>query len=333
MTAKFHDSLARPINYLRISVTDRCNLRCVYCMPADGIPLLGHQDVLTFEEIERVVRVAVGMGIYKIRLTGGEPLTRKDLPDLVRLLAAIPEVDDISMTTNGHLLPRFAAELAAAGLKRVNVSLDSLRADRFRALTRIGELDRAWEGVLAAEAAGLTPVKINAVVMRGFNDDEVVDFARLTMDQARHIRFIEVMPLGHNELWAADGFVSMQEVRQRIEAELGALEQVGPDALMVGNGPARYWRLPGARGTIGFISPVSEHFCAGCNRLRLTADGRLRPCLLSEQEIDLRGPLRANISAEELEALIGQAIARKPAGHRLSAGERAVNREMSQIGG
>jgi len=336
MTAQFLDTFARPINYLRVSVTDRCNLRCVYCMPAGGIPLLAHQDILSFEEIERIVRVAAGLGIYKIRLTGGEPLTRLGLPDLVRLLAAIPEIDDISMTTNGHLLPRYAEELAAAGLDRVNISLDSLRPDRFRTLTRIGELERAWQGVEAAEAAGLTPVKINAVVMRGFNDDEVVDFGRLTLDgqgPERHIRFIEVMPLGHNELWAKDGFVSMQEVRERIEAELGPLQQVGDDAPVVGNGPARYWRLPGALGTIGFISPVSQHFCANCNRLRLTADGRLRPCLLSDEEFDLRGPLRSGIDDAELKELLTRAVARKPARHHLKEGERAVNREMAQIGG
>jgi len=333
MTAKFLDTFARPINYLRISVTDRCNLRCVYCMPAGGIPLLTHQDILTFEEIERIVRVAAGLGIYKIRLTGGEPLTRIGITDLVRLIAAVPEIDDISMTTNGHLLPRYAQDLAAAGLRRVNVSLDSLRAGRFRALTRTGNLDRAWEGVLAAEAAGLIPVKINAVVMRGFNDDEVVDFGRLTLAAERHIRFIEVMPLGHNDLWAEDGFVPMQEVRERIEAALGPLRQVGQDNPVLGNGPARYWRLPGAPGTIGFISPVSEHFCAHCNRLRLTAEGQLRPCLLSDEEIDLRNPLRSGTDDTELKALITQAVVHKPARHHLREGEHPVNREMAQIGG
>jgi cyclic pyranopterin phosphate synthase len=333
MTARFLDSFARPISYLRISVTDRCNLRCVYCMPAEGIPLLGHQDILTFEEIEQVVRVAAGMGIHKIRLTGGEPLARAGLPELVRILAAVPEVDDISMTTNGHLLLRHADELAAAGLDRVNISLDSLRPERFRALTRNGDLERAWEGVRAAESAGLTPVKLNVVVMRGFNDDEVVDFAGLAVAGEHHVRFIEVMPLGHNDLWAEDGFVPVRQVREQIESALGPLEQVGPDSPAAGNGPARYWRVPNALGTIGFISPVSEHFCAGCNRLRLTAEGRLRPCLLSDAEVDLRGPLRSGKDEAELEALIASAIAGKPAGHRLGVGERAVAREMVQIGG
>jgi len=333
MTAKFLDSFARPINYLRVSVTDRCNLRCVYCMPAGGIPLLRHQDVLTFEEIQRIVRLAAELGIYKVRLTGGEPLVRIGLSHLVRMIAAIPQIDDISLTTNGHLLPRYADELAAAGLNRVNVSLDSLREDRFRTLTRVGALAQAWEGVTAAEKAGLTPVKINVVVIRGFNDDEVLDFAQLTLEEERHIRFIEVMPLGHNELWAQDGFVSMQQVRERIETRFGPLEPVGPSALLIGNGPARYYRLPDAPGTLGFITPVSDHFCANCNRLRLTADGRLRPCLLSDAEIDLRGPLREGADDAALRELLNQAVAGKPARHHLSEGEHPVKREMAQIGG
>lgn len=327
------DSSARPINYLRVSVTDRCNLRCVYCMPPQGIPLLAHQDILTFEEIERIVRLAAGMGIHKVRLTGGEPLVRQPLADLVRMIAAVPEIDDISMTTNAHLLVRYAAELAAAGLNRVNVSLDSLRPDRFKVLTRVGDLESALEGIRAAKDAGLTPIKINMVVLRGFNDDEVVDFARMTVDSESHVRFIEIMPLGENELWAEDGFISMQEVRERIEAELGCLEQVGRSEPVVGNGPARYWRLPESAGTIGFISPISDHFCAGCNRLRLTADGRLRPCLLSDEEIDLRGPLRQGITDDQLRELVTSAVVHKPARHRLSEGEHPVQRQMAQIGG
>jgi cyclic pyranopterin phosphate synthase len=330
---KFLGSLSRPINYLRISVTDRCNLRCVYCMPAEGIQLLSHEEILRYEEIARIVRVASRMGIHKVRLTGGEPLARAGLPDLVRLIAAVPKIDDISLTTNGHLLPRYAEELAAAGLNRVNVSLDSLRADRFRALTRVGELERAWAGVEAAEAAGLTPLKINVVVVRGFNDDEVTDFARLTLEEERHIRFIEVMPLGRNELWSEDGFVSMAEVRDRIEAAFGPMQAVVSSSPVIGNGPARYYQLADAPGTLGFISPISDHFCGGCNRLRLTADGRLRPCLLSDSEIDLSGPLRASISDTELERLITDAAVHKPARHHLEDGERPVKREMAQIGG
>jgi cyclic pyranopterin phosphate synthase len=273
------------------------------------------------------------MGIHKIRLTGGEPLARLGLSDLVRMIADVPEIDDISMTTNGHALPRYAKELAQAGLNRVNISLDSLKADRFRMISRVGELERVWDGVRAAEEAGLTPIKLNIVMLRGFNDDEVVDMARMTLESERHIRFIEVMPLGHNDLWAADGFISMGEVKKRIESSLGSLQQVGDDSLVVGNGPARYWRFPGAPGTIGFISPVSEHFCAGCNRLRMTADGRLRPCLLSDMEIDLRATLRSELSDADLETLIAEAIRRKPEGHHLNLGDHPVLREMAQIGG
>jgi cyclic pyranopterin phosphate synthase len=302
-------------------------------MPPGGITLLDHEDILSFEEILRIVRVAAGIGVHKIRLTGGEPLARLGLPDLVRMIANVPEIDDISLTTNGHALPRFAQALAEAGLNRVNVSLDSLKPDRFRALTRLGDLDRVWAGIHAAEAAGLDPVKLNVVVLRGFNDDEVVDMARLTIESERHIRFIEVMPLGHNDLWAADGYISMGEVKERIESSIGQLDPVGHDSPVLGNGPARYWQLPGARGTLGFISPISEHFCAGCNRLRLTADGRLRPCLLADMEIDIRSTLRSGVGDEQVEERIKEAIRRKPKGHHLELGEHPINRDMAQIGG
>jgi len=329
----YFDSFSRPINYLRVSVTDRCNLRCVYCMPAEGIDPIRHEDVLRYEEIARVVRAAAALGIMKVRLTGGEPLVRRGLPDLVKLIAAVPGIDVVSMTTNGILLPRYAHELAAAGLHRVNVSLDSLRPERFRAITRRGELADVWAGVEAAERAGLTPVKLNVVVIRGLNDDEAVDFARLTTEQPLNVRFIEVMPLGANEHWAEDGYVSMSEVRVRIEAQFGPLESVGRDDRVVGNGPARYHRVPGAPGTLGFITPVSEHFCFRCNRLRLTADGQLRPCLLSDDEIDLRAALRGGASDEELQHVVAQAIAAKPARHHLAEGDVPHARQMAQIGG
>lgn len=295
--------------------------------------MLDHHDILTFEEIQRVVRAAAELGIHKVRITGGEPLARIGIADLVRRIAAIPSIDDISMTTNGHLLTRYADELAAAGLHRVNISLDSLREDRFRVMTRLGTLGKVWEGLAAAEKAGLTPIKLNVVVIRGLNDDEVLDFAQMTLQQARHVRFIEVMPLGHNDLWAEDGYVAVDEVRDRIETKYGPLEAIGPSAVPIGNGPARYWRLPGAPGTLGFISPISDHFCARCNRLRLTADGRLRPCLLSDAEIDLRVALRESEDDLALRELINQAVADKPARHRLGDGEHPVNREMAQIGG
>jgi len=324
------DNFARPINYLRISVTDRCNLRCVYCMPPQGIRQRAHDEILSYEEIQRVVQAAAAIGISKIRLTGGEPLARLGLSHLVRLIAAVPGIDDISMTTNGTLLAGHADELAAAGLHRINVSLDTLQPERFRQITRRGALDDVWQGIEAAQRAGLTPIKLNVVVVRGMNQDEAADFARMTLHQPWHVRFIEVMPLGANAAWSGDGYVPLAEVRQRIETALGPLEPAGGPA---GNGPARYFRLAGAVGTLGFISPVSEHFCFSCNRLRLTADGKLRPCLLSDAEIDLRTPLRAGASQAELAELLHAGIMDKPDGHHLTQGQAPLARVMAEIGG
>ncbi len=324
------DNFNRPISYLRVSVTDRCNLRCVYCMPSQGIPWRPHDEILRYEEIETVVRAAAELGINKVRLTGGEPLVRQGIVNLVAMLSRIPGVDDLAMTTNGTLLARYAEELKAAGLKRVNVSLDTLRPERFRTITRLGELSDTIEGIAAAKEAGLLPVKINTVVIRGLNDDEVVDFARLTRAADWHVRFIEVMPLGNNADWAGNGYVSMSEVRERIERKLGELIPAKPG---IGGGPARYYRLPGAQGTIGFITPISEHFCYQCNRLRLTADGKLRPCLLSDYEIDLRTPLRQGATVEEIKRLIIEAVRAKPERHHLSEHIIPQGRAMSQIGG
>lgn len=326
------DGFARPIQYLRVSVTDRCNLRCVYCMPEEGIPTIAHGDILRFEEIALVVRAAAGLGISKVRLTGGEPLVRRGIVELVRMLAEIPGVDDLSMTTNGILLASFAPALAEAGLRRVNVSLDTLDPERFRRITRRGELADVLAGIEAARRAGLEPVKINMVVIRGLNDDEVVEMARRTLTEGWHVRFIEVMPLGSNEHWAADGFVSAEEIRARVEKVFGELE-AELDAPVPGGGPARYYRVPGASGTIGFITPVSEHFCARCNRLRLTADGQLRPCLLSDAEIDLRAVLRAGGGVEDVQAVLQHAIMSKPLRHHLADGVSPHDREMAQIGG
>jgi cyclic pyranopterin phosphate synthase len=326
MTGLF-DSFQRPINYLRISVTDRCNLRCVYCMPEEGVSLMSHNDILTYEEIHTVVKAAAELGIDKVRLTGGEPLVRLGLPELVRMLAGIKTIDDISLTTNGILLAGQAAALKGAGLRRVNISLDTLKADRFRQITRCGKLDDALEGIEVAKSVGLNPVKINVVVMAGVNDDELPDFARKTISDGWHVRFIELMPL--NDEPAAARLVPVSEMRRRIEL-LGRLE---PSQVSAGNGPAKYFRLPGAAGTIGFITPVTEHFCYHCNRLRLTADGKLRPCLLSEQEIDLREPLRRGASAAELKSLIAEAIAQKPQRHHLAEGGKTRGRPFSQVGG
>jgi cyclic pyranopterin phosphate synthase len=322
------DSFQRPINYLRVSVTDRCNLRCVYCMPVEGIPMLSHSDILSYEEIIAVVRAAAELGINKVRLTGGEPLVRAGLPELVRLIAGIDAIKDIALTTNGTRLERYAAELKEAGLQRVNVSLDSLKPDRFREITRCGELNDTLAGIEAARAAGLEPVKINVVAMAGFNDDEIVDFAKKTVKDGWHVRFIELMPQA-GDVPLSSRFIPVSEMRRRIET-LGKLE---PYHVSVGNGPAKYFRLPDASGTIGFITPVTEHFCYQCNRLRLTADGKLKPCLLSEEEVDLREALRRGATVDELKKLIEEAIARKPQGHKMAEGAAHKGRPFSQIGG
>jgi cyclic pyranopterin phosphate synthase len=331
----YRDDFGRAINYLRVSVTDRCNLRCVYCMPAGGVAKRAHTDILRYEEFALIVRAAADLGISKVRITGGEPLARQGLPAFVRLVAAISGIDDLSLTTNGTLLARHAVALAEAGLQRVNISLDTLRPDRFRRITRRGRLDDVWAGIAAARAAGLAPIKLNMVVLRGLNDDEVTDFARRTISDGWHVRFIEVMPIGANVAWTGDGVVPVPEIRARIEDEVGPLEPVhGPR----GNGPARYYHLRaagavGAEGTVGFISALSDHFCSTCNRLRLTADGRLRPCLMSDHEIDLRGPLRAGAGPEALRDLLAQAIHAKPQRHHLVEAPSPLGRTMAEIGG
>jgi len=336
---KLIDSCHRPINYLRISVTDRCNLRCVYCMPPEGIQLLPMTELLTYEEIVTVAAVAADTGINKIRLTGGEPLVRLGFLDLVTKLAQVKEIDDISLTTNGVLLKNYALDLKQAGLNRVNISLDSLDRAKFERITRRDNLDKVLQGIEAAKRAGLNPVKINVVAMRGVNDDEILDFARLTVAEGWHVRFIELMPFvtdacsggcrGENKDYAQSQFISVREIKERLNI-LGKLERAKSIA---GNGPARYFRLPGAVGTIGFISPVSQHFCANCNRLRLTADGKLRPCLLSDDEIDLRGLLRDSAPQEALRQVIIEAVRMKPRQHHLSQGLMPLKRFMSQVGG
>jgi len=322
------DSFQRPINYLRISVTDRCNLRCVYCMPVSGVCPLSHDDILRYEEINTIAQAAAEMGIDKIRLTGGEPLVRAGLPELVGMLASIETIDDISLTTNGTLLAKYAAELKSAGLNRVNISLDSLKPERFQSITRSdSRLEDVLEGIEAARGVGLDPVKLNTVVIPGVNDDEVLDFAAKTIDEEWHVRFIELMPLaGETE---TPQFVSAGDMKKKIE-QLGALEPCLPS---VGNGPAKYFRLAEAKGTIGFITPVSEHFCFNCNRLRLTADGKLRPCLLSDYEVDLKQPLRQGVSAAGLKKLIEEAVANKPLQHHMAAGQVPRQRPFSQVGG
>ena len=323
------DSFHRPINYLRISVTDRCNLRCIYCMPAEGVSLMSHNDILRYEEVYTVAQAAAELGINKIRITGGEPLVRSGLPRLIQMLAQIEAIDDISLTTNGILLSKYAAELKQAGLCRINVSLDTLKPDRFELITRGGDnLAQVLEGIEVARVVGLNPVKLNVVVMSGINDDELIDFATKTITEEWHVRFIELMPVVGRGV-TAPRFVSASEMRQRLEP-MGKLEPCLPS---VGNGPAKYFRFPHARGTIGFITPVSEHFCFQCNRMRLTADGKLRPCLLTDYEIDLKQPLRRGISRAGLKKLFKQAVANKPLRHRLAEGYVPKQRPFSHVGG
>ena len=320
------DSFQRPINYLRISVTDRCNLRCIYCMPPQGVRLSPRSEILHYEEIQAVAQAAAALDINKVRLTGGEPLVRSRLSHLVEILSQIEGIDDIALTTNGMLLKQHAAPLRQAGLRRVNVSLDTLKREKFHRITRHDKLGDVLDGIKAAKEAGLDPVKVNMVVIRGINDDEVLDFARLTIEQEWHVRFIEPMPFGIGE---GISFVPTGEIQERL-LSLGSLEPCLPSQ---GNGPAKYFRFEGTQGTVGFISPLSEHFCFNCNRLRLTVDGKLRPCLLSDEEVDLKNPLRRGASPDELKGLIQQAVAQKPERHHLSEGVLPKGRAMCQVGG
>jgi GTP 3',8-cyclase len=326
------DSFQRPINYLRVSVTDRCNLRCIYCMPEEGVGWMHHNDILSYEELLTIIRAAAEMGITRVRITGGEPLVRLGIVDFVRMVARIPGMEDISMTTNGIFLAKYAAELKQAGLDRVNVSLDTLKPEKFkqvcRGVDKGADISQVLAGIEAARAVGLNPVKINMVVMAGMNDDEILDFARKTIDQEWHVRFIELMPYtGHNGQTPAG--LSSREVKRHLDP-LGRMEPYKHER---GNGPAKYYRFPGAKGTVGFITAISEHFCVSCNRLRLTADGKLRPCLMSETMIDLRGPLRSGISSDQLKELIRQAVNAKPMGHHLIEGKRPNDRPFCQVGG
>jgi cyclic pyranopterin phosphate synthase len=321
------DRLGREIDYLRVSVTDRCNLRCLYCLPPQGIRPKAHDEILHYEEIVRLVEVGVSLGIRRVRLTGGEPLARLGLTKLVAQLAAIPGLEDLSLTTNGTLLAPLAAPLKQAGLKRVKVSLDTLRPERFRAITRRGTLADAWAGIEAALAVGLDPVKINTVALAGVNDDEIGELAALTRRLPLHVRFIEVMPLGADLDWAAAHALPMAAVRSAVE-KAGPLEP----ADVAGAGPAAAWRFPGAPGTVGFIAALSEAFCARCNRLRLTADGRLKPCLASDVEVDVRGLLRGGAGTGELKGAFRRALELKPTHHDL-ASYTGHTRVMCQIGG
>jgi len=324
------DQFNRPITYLRISVTDKCNLRCVYCMPERGLPWLPKADILTYEEIAQLVRAAASAGVRSIRLSGGEPLVRKDLARLVSDIAAIDGIEDIALSTNGLLLEEQLDALLAAGLKRVNISLDTLREDRFFEIARRPGLDRVLSAIDAAIARGLAPVKINCVVMRGYNDDEIPSFAQWTKERAVYVRFIELMPVQENLDVQRDAYVSADEILERVRG-IGDLQpSPGPG----GNGPARYFAFPGAPGAVGVISPLSHDYCERCNRVRLTADGRLRLCLFGDHEIDLRAPLRAGATESEIADILRSAMLIKPERHHLKLGEAASRmRAFSEIGG
>jgi cyclic pyranopterin phosphate synthase len=322
------DQFGRTIQYLRISVTDRCNFRCRYCMPLEGLPWLPKADILTYEEIAEVVRQLAPLGLRRVRLTGGEPTIRPQLSTLVSMLRAVPEVEDIALSTNGVKLPTLAAELVAAGLDRVNMSADSLRADRIAAIARRDLGFDPVRSASAAQAAGLDPIKLNVVVMRGTNDDEVVDFARLTLEHPWHVRFIELMPVGDMETLTDEHVVPSDEILRRVTKAFGPLERTEGPAR--GNGPAAYSRIAGAPGSIGVITPMTHTYCGSCNRVRLTADGRLRTCLFGDHEVDLRTPLRAGIP---LEPFVRQAMAEKPEAHALLQRRNGGLKALSQVGG
>jgi cyclic pyranopterin phosphate synthase len=326
-----HDAFGRPIHYLRVSLTDRCNLRCRYCMPTHGLRFVDDRDLLTPAEIETVCRAAAAVGFTKFRLTGGEPTLRRDVVEIVRRIAGVPGCRDLAMTTNGIRLPELAAGLKSAGLRRVNIHVDTLDPERLAALMRWGRLADLWAGVEAAEAAGLTPIKLNAVIARGFNEGDVVDLARLTLERDWHVRFIELMPLGAGEeaQFSVDRYVPNTEVAAQVEAALGPL---APLANADPSDEASNFRLPGARGTVGFISPVSAPYCGTCNRLRLTADGKLHLCLLHDDELDLRAALAEGGEAA-VQVALARAVAAKPTGHALATGIHPLTRRMHAVGG
>lgn len=325
------DPYNRRLNYLRLSITDRCNLRCLYCMPEDGVPKLDHAGILSYEEFLRLARISVKLGIEKIRLTGGEPLVRKGVIEFIAQLGRIPGIKDISLTTNGVLLAEYARAIWEAGIRRINISLDSLDPVKYAEITRQDLFSQVWQGIQTAESVGFQPIKINVVALRGLNEDEILAFGRLSMEKPYQIRFIEFMPIGPENGCQMERFLPSDRILSELKT-LGTLEPLNGGVL---DGPARRWAFKGARGEIGLISPISQHFCPACNRLRITADGKLRTCIFSDLETDLRGPLRQGGSDQTLEEVILQAIALKPKEHPLSLSSipYRCQRQMSKIGG
>ena len=313
------DRFGREITYLRLSVTDLCNLRCVYCMPEDGVAKLRHEDILSVDEVGEIARAAAGLGISKIRITGGEPLVRRGIMEICRRVSSVPGINEVNMTTNGTLLPMYAKELRECGIKRLNISLDSLDPEMYRAVTRVGELADALKGIDAAREAGFEQIKINAVLMGGVNEDEIRSLAMLSWEPSMHVRFIELMPIGGS----ADFTQGLYLTGESVLAALPELEPVGLD------GVARVYSLPGAAGTVGVISPISQHFCESCNKIRITSDGKLKPCLHSQEEILLRG-----LHGDDLAKAMQRAIFDKPWRHALDGETLSGSaRDMNQIGG
>ncbi len=328
MTAQLIDKYHRNLNYLRVSITDRCNLECVYCRPGGLIPILPHTEILTYEEILRIVRVGLGLGISKVRITGGEPLVRRGVFDFLQRVAQLEGIRDLSLTTNGVMLRDNIERIRAAGIRRINVSLDTLDPRRYHRITGRNCFDRVWQGIEEAHAAGVSPIKINVVALRGVNDDELTDMAALSLKYPFHIRFIEYMPMGMAARREKEKTMLTPEIRRHVET-LGKLSPVHRSA---SDGPAERFRLEGAKGEIGFISAISQHFCRQCNRLRLTASGQLRSCLLSDRQVDLKTPLRAGCSDDDIAAIFFEAVRHKPSAHRL-ASQQDVKGQMSAIGG
>ncbi|MBI5559554.1 MAG: GTP 3',8-cyclase MoaA [Deltaproteobacteria bacterium] len=332
-TGQLVDLFARSISYLRVSLTDQCNLRCIYCTPKEIDEKMAFGELLSYEELLRVIGLAVELGIRKVRLTGGEPLVRRDVISFIQRLAAIPGLDDIRLTTNGVMLKKYAADLFAAGIRKLNISLDTLQRERFRRITGSVLFDQVWEGIVLAQDMGFSPVKLNMVVLRGINDDELVDFARLSQTHNLQIRFIEFMPIGKATIWEKEKYISSAEIKERI-GQLGELEPVQTARM---DGPARIYRFKQAeksQGTIGFISPISHKFCDQCNRLRLTSEGKLRSCLLSDKETDLKMILRGGGSDDAVKAALARTVLDKPESHTLRETDGLnCHGQMSRIGG
>jgi cyclic pyranopterin phosphate synthase len=328
------DHYDRDINYLRVSITDRCNLRCTYCRPKEGISLKGHADILRYEEILRVVSQTVKMGLIKVRLTGGEPLVRRGFVEFAGDLKKIKGLQDISLTTNGILLAQYAEDIFRAGITRINISLDSLDKEKYFQITRGGNLDDVFRGIAAAEKAGFAPIKINTVLMKGFNDNEALDFVRLALSKPFQVRFIEMMPVSEVSAGRSADFLPTRQLLETINRRFRLEPLAGKKNKS--DGPARLYKMKDGLGEIGFINPVSDHFCSTCNRLRLTADGKLRACLLNDVEIDLREALSRHCDDDELAGLIREAILLKPQKHDLDCTDRHLkkcHRDMSDIGG